>query len=590
MTFDRLPGPQTSRSGNDRIHLEGIRKEAIEVGRNRLLITGAVLTLVYLVIAGRLVDVTVLEGPSESRAVTAADRTPDATLPDRTPMTGRANIVDRNGVVLATSLPTVSLYTDPREIIDAAETADKLASVLPELGRDKLLAKFEAGNSFAWLKRNLTPKQQYDVNRLGLVGIHFRRSFRRVYPHGVEAGQVLGLTDIDDHGIAGIERSFEDRLTDDPTPLALSLDIRIQGILHEEVGQVVEDFNAKGAAGIVIDVNNGEILGLSSVPLFDPNSPDESDKDATFNRATKGVYEMGSTFKLFTAAIALDSGTATMNSSYDATKPLKIAKFTIHDDHAKNRWLSVPEIVVYSSNIGAARMALDFGGKVQQSYLAKLGLLKASSIELPEVGTPLKPATWRDINTMTIGYGHGIAVTPVHMAAAVSAVVNGGVFRPATVIKRDPDQAVVGLRVFKPETSEKVRSIMRQVVTSGTGTYADLAEYKVGGKTGTAEKLSPHGGYLKHALVSSFIAAFPIEAPRYVVLIMVDEPRGTKKTYGFATGGWVAAPAVGRVIRRIGALNGMLPESQTKPAAPVPATNAVPQRAAPPGAQTLATR
>jgi cell division protein FtsI (penicillin-binding protein 3) len=313
-----------------------------------------------------------------------------------------------------------------------------------------------------------------------------------------------------------------------------------------------------------MDVNSGEILAMTSLPQFDPNAPDAADPDSVFNRATKGVYEMGSTFKLFTASMALDTGAVTVNGGYDASKPIHIARFTIDDYHGKKRWLSVPEILIYSSNIGAAKMALDVGGKTQQAYLERLGMLRPAPLELPEVGSPLKPGVWRDINTMTIGYGHGLAVTPVHMAAGVAAVVNGGIFHPATILKRDPQRLLAGERVFSAETSAKMRAIMRQVVTSGTGSNADLAEYRVGGKTGTAEKLSKSGGYLRHALVSSFIAAFPIDAPRYVTLIMVDEPKGNKKSFGFATGGWVAAPATGRLIRRIGVLAGIEPDSQNK--------------------------
>jgi cell division protein FtsI (penicillin-binding protein 3) len=257
-----------------------------------------------------------------------------------------------------------------------------------------------------------------------------------------------------------------------------------------------------------------------------------------------------------------------LTGGYDATNPIKISRFTIHDDHGKKRWMSTPEIVIYSSNIGAAKMALDVGAKNQQAYLSKLGLLTKSPVELPEVGTPLKPSPWRDINVMTIGYGHGLAVTPVHMAAGVSTIVNGGIYYKPTVIKREAGEPLMGERVFKTETSAKMRQIMRQVVTSGTGGKSDLTEYRVGGKTGTAEKLSARGGYQKKALVSSFIAAFPIDEPRYVVSIMVDEPRGTKKTYGFATGGWVAAPAVGRTIRRLGALLGIQPENVPQETAP----------------------
>ena len=548
----------------DSIHLEGTRKQALDVGRNRLLVTGAVLVLVYLVIAGRLVDVTVLETPSDAR-IAAREPLRDATGPQATPVAGRANIVDRNGVVLAASLPTVSLYANPREVLDPKDTAAKIAAVLPDLDRERLLARLQAGGAFAWLRRNLTPKQQYDIHRLGLPGIHFQRANRRVYPHGATAGHVLGLTDIDGHGIAGIERTFDKRLSDAPEPLALSIDLRVQSILQEELGRAMQEFSAKGAAGVVMDVGSGEVMGMMSLPLFDPNAPDAADPDAVFNRATKGVYEMGSTFKVFTTAMALDTATVSPNGGYDASKPIKISRFQIDDYHGKHRWLSVTEILIYSSNIGAAKMALDVGGKTQQAYLEKLGMLRTLPLELPEVGTPLKPAVWRDINVMTIGYGHGIAVTPLHMAAGMSAVVNGGIYHAPTVIKRDPQARIVGTQVFTPETSAAMRRMLREVVTSGTGGNAALAEYRIGGKTGTADKLSKSGGYQTNARISSFIAAFPIEAPRYVVLVMLDEPKGNRQTQGYATGGWVAAPAAGRVMLRVGALDGIPPEVGDKP-------------------------
>ena len=548
----------------DSIHLEGTRKQALDVGRNRLLVTGAVLVLVYLVIAGRLVDVTVLKTPSDAR-IAAREPLRDATGPQATPVAGRANIVDRNGVILAASLPTVSLYANPREILDPKDTAAKIATVLPDLDRERLLARLQTGGAFAWLRRNLTPKQQYDIHRLGLPGIHFQRASRRVYPHGTAAGHVLGLTDIDGHGIAGIERTFDKRLSDEPEPLALSIDLRVQSILQEEIGRAMQEFSAKGAVGVVMDVGNGEVMGMVSLPLFDPNAPDAADPDAVFNRATKGVYEMGSTFKVFTTAMALDTATVSPSGGYDASKPIKISRFQIDDYHGKNRWLSVTEILIYSSNIGAAKMALDVGGRTQQAYLDKLGMLRTLPLELPEVGTPLKPAVWRDINVMTIGYGHGIAVTPLHMAAGMSAVVNGGIYHVPTVIKRDPQARIVGTQVFSPETSATMRRMLREVVTSGTGGNAALAEYRIGGKTGTADKLSKSGGYQANARISSFIAAFPIEAPRYVVLVMLDEPKGNRQTQGYATGGWVAAPAAGRVMLRVGALDGIAPEVGDKP-------------------------
>jgi cell division protein FtsI (penicillin-binding protein 3) len=368
---------------------------------------------------------------------------------------------------------------------------------------------------------------------------------------------VLGLTDVDGRGIAGVEKTFDSELAAGKT-LRLSLDVRVQDMLRQEMVAAVREFRAIGAAATVLDVRTGEVLGMISLPDFDPNAPGEDDDDARFNRAAKGVYEMGSTFKLFTVAMALDSGTTTLRGGYDASKPLRVARYTIRDFHAENRWLSVPEILVHSSNIGAAQMALDVGGPAQQRYLGRLGLLTTAAVELPESGKPLTPKPWRDINTMTVGFGHGIAVSPLQLTTAVAAVVNGGLWRPPTVLVRGGESLPAGERVFSARTSAQLRGLMRLVVRYGTGRKADVPGYQVGGKTGTAEKLIA-GRYRRDARISSFVGAFPIDAPRYVVLAMIDEPKGNKSTLNYATGGWVAAPVVGRLITRIASLYGIAP-------------------------------
>jgi cell division protein FtsI (penicillin-binding protein 3) len=309
---------------------------------------------------------------------------------------------------------------------------------------------------------------------------------------------------------------------------------------------------------VVLDTATGETLAMVSLPDFDPNTPDRAPDKARFNRATLGVYEMGSTFKIFTTAMALDAGTVGMRGGFDASKPIKVARFTITDFHGKNRWLSVPEIFMYSSNIGTAKMAMALGTKGQREYLDRLGLLTPARIELPEIGAPLVPSPWREINTITISYGHGIAVSPVQIAEAVSTVVNGGIRRRATVLKPLKGEAPKGIRVLKPRTSHNMRKLLRLVVTGGTGRQAHAPGYLVGGKTGSAEKIGTRG-YREKALVSSFVGAFPMNAPRYVVLAVIDEPHGDKRTFGYATGGWTAAPVVSRFISRAGPLLGIAP-------------------------------
>ncbi|NQU59819.1 MAG: penicillin-binding protein 2 [Rhodospirillales bacterium] len=530
--------------------IEGSRKQAIETGRNRLLVTGAVLTMAFVAIGVRLVDLTVFKAGEEPRLAKAG--------PALLSAAGRADIVDRNGVILATSLPTASLYADPGAVLNAEDAADRLAKVLPVLNRDEVLAKLNSKGRFVWIYRNLTPEQQYQVNRLGLPGIGFQRGERRVYPHGRLVAHALGLTDVDGRGIAGIEQYFDQSLRSG-NRIGLSLDLRIQAVLRDELAAAVGEFRAIGAAGLVLDVHSGEIMAMVSLPDFDPNDPGTANGEPAFNRVTKGVYEMGSTFKLFTAAMALDSGTVTLKSGYDASQPIKISRFTIRDFHAKNRWLSVPEIIVYSSNIGAAKMAIDVGTKTQKAYLGRLGLLQSAALELPEIGSPLTPARWRDINTMTIAYGHGIAVSPIQLASGISALVNGGRFVKPTLLARPASDQVQGKRVLSEETSEQMRGLMRLVVSTGTGRKAAAEGYAVGGKTGTADKLVGRA-YGKNATISSFVGAFPIDDPRFVVLVLVDEPKGNKRTFNYATGGWVAAPAVSRVVQRMATLIGMAPK------------------------------
>lgn len=545
------------------IHIDGTHQRAVDTLRNRLLVIGIMFALAFIVVAGRLVDLAAI-GPSRTPLLAQRASGP----------AGRADIFDRHGVILATSLPTASLYADPKEILDPEETTNKLARVLPGLDRERLLAKLTDDSRFEWIRRNLTPEEQFAVNRLGLPGLAFRSERRRVYPRGRAAAHIVGYTDIDGRGLAGIERSFDGPLSRGK-PVRLSIDLRIQHIVREELAATMREFRGVGGVGVVLDAATGELLASVSLPDFDPNDPGDASAEARFNRVVQGVYEMGSTFKLFTAAMALDSGVTTLEGGYDASKPIRVARYTIRDYHAENRWLSVPEILVHSSNIGAALMALDVGGPLQRKYLDRLGLLAPAAVELSEVGKPLKPAEWRDINTMTIGFGHGIAISPVQLVAAVAAVADGGVYRPPTVVHRD-GPPLPGRRVISARTSRSIRALMRLVVLRGTGRKADVPGLRLGGKTGTAEKLVG-GRYRRDKRISSFVGAFPINAPRYVVLMLVDEPKGTARTYNYATGGWVAAPAVGRVAARIAPLLGVEPvPGDTGPARRSPRQNKTP--------------
>jgi len=528
----------------------------LETGRSRLLITGALFAVAFAVVAGRLIEVGLFAGTHESRLAEGPGGA--AHQP------GRADIVDRNGVLLATSLRTASLFADTRQIRSPEETAARLRTVLPDEDPARLRERLASGRAFIWLRRHLTPRQQFEVNRLGIPGLEFRPEETRLYPAGRLTAHVLGQTDIDNRGIAGIESNFDKVLRRSVTPLRLTLDLRVQHALRAELRQAMRRFSAVGAAGIVMDVRNGEVMALVSLPDFDPNGAGPVDDQARFNRATLGVYEMGSTFKIFTTAMALDSGKVSLRGGYDATDPIRVARFVIRDFHAKRRWLSVPEIFMYSSNIGTVKMALDVGVAEQRVFMERLGLLRPSPVELTEIGMPLVPAKWREVNAMTISFGHGLAVSPIQLAAGVAAIINGGVLYPPTLRKREAGEPLVGVRVISERTSERMRRLMRLVVEKGTGGKAAAPGYLVGGKTGTAEKVVGRR-YRTKALMSSFIGAFPMTAPRYLVFAMLDEPTGTAETHNYATGGWVAAPVVGSVISRIGPLLGVRPIDEEAP-------------------------
>ncbi len=531
-------------------------RQAIETGRTRLVLMVTLAMLAFLAVGVRLVDLMVLREGYEPRL---ADANPPVVW-----QTDRANILDRNGEILATSLRTASLYADPKLVQNPKLAARRLARLLPGLPRNEAYALLTSKRRFIWIRRHLTPRQQYAINRLGIPGLYFQHEERRVYPHGHLAAHVVGFTGVDNRGLSGIEKSFDEALRNGSGPLKLSLDVRVQHILADEIAGAMQRFQAIGGTGVVMDVTNGEVLGLVSMPDFNPNRPGAASPDAMFNRATLGIYEMGSTFKIFTVAMALESGTATIESVYDASEPIRVARFRIHDYKPKNRWLSVPEILMYSSNIGAAKIAMEIGTTRQQSYLAKLGLLDQAHLELPEIGSPLAPEPWREINLMTIAYGHGLAVSPLQLTSAVATVVNGGVALPATLLQQ-PATPPEGMRVFSTKTSERMRRLLHLVVDQGTGSHAVAKGYLVGGKTGTAEKDTAKG-YARKALRSSFVGAFPMHDPRYAIFVMLDEPKGDKATFGYATGGWVAAPLVGRIVTRMAPLVGVAPIDEQAPA------------------------
>jgi len=540
---------------------DGPRKRALEVSHSRVLLGASLFAVVFLVIAARLVAVTLLpDGADTAVAAPVKIKTAD-----------RADIVDRNGVVLATSLTTASLYANPTQVQDPDGYAEQLNAVLPDLNIASTAAKLDSQRGFVWLKRNLTPRQQQAVNRLGLPGIYFQAETKRVYPQGNLTAHLVGFADVDSRGLAGAEKSFDDLLQGGERPLQLSIDVRVQHILHEELSRAIADFNGIGGAGIIMDLKTGEVLSLVSLPDFDPARPGDATDDTRFDRATLGLYEMGSTFKIFNTAIALDSGTATLADGFDASKPIRIGGYRIDDYHGKYRFLSIPEIFTYSSNIGSAKMADLFGPEMQQAYLKRFGLMDKSPVELPEIGDPLypQPKNWKRINTMTIAYGHGISVSAMQLLTAVGAIVNHGVLREPTLLKREPGEVPEGVRVVSEQTSEQLRQLMRLVVQVGTGKKANAPGYLVGGKTGTADKQLGRG-YATNSRLASFVAAFPMNDPHYAIVAMVDEPKPNAHSYGYATAGWVTAPVIGAVVERIAPLYGLKPVPDDAPEAQNP--------------------
>ena len=491
--------------------------------------------------------------------------------------TARPDILDRNGAILATDVKASSLFGEPRKIIDVDEAVELLTAELPDLDATELRERLSSRKGFVWLKREITPKQQQEIHRLGIPGIGFLSENKRVYPNGSEVSHLIGHVNIDNQGIAGIEKWLDARGLADlhmagfatdrlQKPVELAVDLRVQHALRDELTAARDKFQAVAAAGLVTDVRTGEIVAMVSVPDYDPNSPREANDPTRINRLTTGVYEMGSTFKALTLAMALDSGKITLASSFDARLPLRYGKFSIHDFHAQNRVLTVPEIFTYSSNIGTARLALSLGVEYHKWFLKKLGQLDRLRTELPESAEPLVPKRWGELNTVTIAFGHGLSVAPLQAMMGIGALMNGGTMIPPTFLKRSEEEAAaLGKRVIKPETSDKMRYLMRLNTEKGTATKADVKGYYVGGKTGTSEKVVG-GRYSKTKVFNTFTAVLPADKPRYLLLIMLDEPKPAPETHGFATSGWNAVPTGGAVISRIAPLLGLKPRFDLPPA------------------------
>lgn len=543
------------------------RPEAHAVARARIVLCMLVFAGAYLAIAGRLAVLASAPEGAVARRIVSTDAVASA----------RPDIVDRNGLVLATDVKSASLYGEPRRLIDVDEAVEALTAVLPDLDANELRQRLSTDRGFIWLRRDITPQQQREIHNLGLPGIGFMTENRRVYPGGTLGAHVLGSTNIDNQGIAGIEKWVDTRGLADlhlagfasdrqQEPVELALDLRVQHVLRDELFAAKEKFKAIAAAGTVVDVRTGEIVAMASLPDFDANDPARSLDPKNLNRLTTGVFEMGSTFKALTFAMALDSGRYTINSTLDARGALSFGRFRISDYHAENRVLTLPEVFLFSSNIGTAKMALSLGVDAHKAFLAKTGQLDRLRTELPESAMPIVPKRWGEVNTATIAFGHGLAVAPLQAVMAVNALVNGGYLIPPTFLKRSREEALAaGTPVISPKTSAQMRYLLRLNAEKGSAKKVNVPGFYAGGKTGTAEKVI-NGRYSKTKLLTTFTGIFPMDNPQYLVLVMLDEPQAVEGTYGYATAGWNAAPTTGKIISRIGPMLGIMPRTDAPPA------------------------
>jgi cell division protein FtsI (penicillin-binding protein 3) len=542
----------------ERLRLVGQRRQFLGIMHQRLMVGMLLFGLVIAAVLLRLVWLG-LFGDHAGRQVNAS-----ALLPPR------GDIIDREGKPLARTIDSWTVALQPSKVIgDKRALAVSLARLMPERNAAVWLAEINSDKSFIYLRRRAAPRLVQALNALGEPGIALSREPDRLYPQTDLAAHVLGYTDIDGKGAAGMERAFEDRLSNAATrgdPLVLSINSRVQQALEHELLSAKAKFNAIGAAGVLLDIHTGEVLAMTSLPQLNPNIAGNMDPEARFNRATLGVYEMGSTFKPFTVAMALDTGDVkSMGQIFPCYDRLALpGGRVITDTHPFGRPCSVAEIMMESSNIGTALIAAKVGGERQRQFLKRMGFLDRVPFQLPEKSRPLSlKAPWGEADTMTIGFGHAMAVTPLHLASGYATLYNGGVYRAPTLIKVDPKHPVAaGRRVFTEETSYKMRALLRLVVTKGTGKKADAVGYRVGGKTGTAEKPLPGGGYSKTDNITSFAGVFPMDEPRYAMVVMLDAPRATAETYGWRTAGWNAAPTFGKVVARIAPLLGLRPSTK----------------------------
>ncbi len=574
---EEVTAPRESRAVRMRRLASDMFRLAIERSHMRVALVGLVFLGVFGTISGRLLMMAIFgEPPSQEHRAAASSST--AFRPD---------IVDRNGEILATDIRTVSVFAEPGNIYDKDEAVELLTAVLPSLNASELRAKLASrkdrkGAGFVWVKRELTPKQQAEVHRLGIPGIGFLPDHKRVYPNGYAAAHILGATNLDGVGIAGMEKYIDSTGLQalnsfglvskqaDLKPIQLSVDLRAQFAVRDELAKGIEHFKAKAGASMILDVKTGEVIALVSMPDFDPNDPKDALAPDRINRMNVGVYEMGSTFKAMTLAMALESGKYNVNSTFDTRGGvLNWGRQKIHEYHGTNRVITMPEVFTHSSNIGSAKMALGVGVPGHKAFLKKMGLTDRLRTELPESAAPIVPSRWSEINTITIAFGHGIAVAPLQAAMAVGAIVNGGNLITPTFLKSDPDSVKSrSTPVLSAQTSEAMRYIMRLNASEGSAKKAAIPLYYVGGKTGTAEKVIG-GRYNKNRLFTTFMAAAPMNDPKYLFVTIMDEPQGLPESGGYATAAWNSGVVTGKVIERVAPILGLPPQFEA-PVRPFP--------------------
>lgn len=562
--------PDAIERENLRVRHEQMRDQSRGRAEGRLLILGAVFLMAF--------------GTVGARMGTLSASTPEE---PRTAYTGssilaqRADITDRNGNILATNLATHSLYAQPPFMIEKERAARKLVEIFPDLDEKRLIKDFTGRRKFLWIKKKISPEQMQQVHDLGEPGLMFGPREMRLYPNGSLAAHVLGGTSFGREGVhsaevigvAGVEKAFDSFLRDPANggePLRLSLDLTVQAATRRILYGGMKLMNAKGATSIMMDVHTGEVISVVSLPDFDPNdrprpltTGDQSDSPL-FNRAVQGVYELGSTFKIFAVAQAMEQGMITPDTMIDTQGPLRWGKFRINDFHNYGPELTATDVIVKSSNIGTARLAQQIGAEDQRAFLTKLGLLEPTALEMVEAPSikPLLPPNWSELSAMTISYGHGLSASPMHLAAAYSTIVNGGYKVEPTLLAGGRPR---GERVISEETSAAARDMLRQVVVRGTASFGEVEGYHVGGKTGTADKPKPNGGYYEDKVIATFASTFPAHDPRYVLIVTLDEPVETSGSEPRRTAGWTAVPVAAEIIRRTAPLLGLRPEIEPRP-------------------------